>query len=302
MPAEGLTFRRPTVDDLGRVAAIVAAEERALRGTDSFGEDEFRDWWRMYDLADGSWIGETEGGDSVAFAGLLARGGQFEYWVTVHPEHRGRGLSTELLRRGEERVRELEGTCLRAGMLAENGRARALLESLGYREVRRFYRMQIELGDDPVPEHGVDGIEIVPFRLDDAREFHAALNEAFAGDWGFVSLPFDEWKRFRLDDSETDTSLWFVAWHGDRVAGVVRCDAERFGGGFVGALGVRRDWRGRGIGMALLRRAFGEFQRRGAPHVSLGVDAQNESGATRLYERAGMRVVSEDVVFEKALA
>jgi mycothiol synthase len=85
------------------------------------------------------------------------------------------------------------------------------------------------------------------------------------------------------------------------VAGVIRCDATKFGGGFVGALGVRKPWRGRGIGMALLRRAFAEYQRRGAPHVSLGVDAQNPTGATRLYERAGMRVMTEDVAFEKSL-
>jgi ribosomal protein S18 acetylase RimI-like enzyme len=82
---------------------------------------------------------------------------------------------------------------------------------------------------------------------------------------------------------------------------VIRCEAEKFGGGFVGALAVRKPWRGRGIGMALLRHAFAEFHRRDAPRVSLGVDAYNPSGATRLYERAGMSVVSEDVIFEKAL-
>ena len=101
---------------------------------------------------------------------------------------------------------------------------------------------------------------------------------------------------------ETDTSVWFIAWDGDEVAGVIRCDAAKFGGGFVGALGVRKPWRGRGIGMALLRHAFAEFHRRGAPHVSLGVDADNAAGATRLYERSGMRIMSEDIVFEKDLA
>jgi ribosomal protein S18 acetylase RimI-like enzyme len=115
-------------------------------------------------------------------------------------------------------------------------------------------------------------------------------------------MPFEEWKRLRLDAPEADTSVWFVAWDGDEIAGVIRCDTEKFGGGFVGALTVRKPWRGRGIGMALLRRAFREFHRRGVPHVSLGVDAQNSSGATRLYERAGMRVVSEDVVFTKQLS
>jgi ribosomal protein S18 acetylase RimI-like enzyme len=76
----------------------------------------------------------------------------------------------------------------------------------------------------------------------------------------------------------------------------------KFGGGWVGALGVRKPWRGCGIGMALLRRAFAEFHSRGRAHVGLGVDAANATGATRLYERAGMRVMSEDILFEKRLA
>ena len=43
------------------------------------------------------------------------------------------------------------------------------------------------------------------------------------------------------------------------------------------------------------------YNGRGLPHVTLGVDADNPTGATRLYERAGMRVEKEDVVFVKDL-
>jgi ribosomal protein S18 acetylase RimI-like enzyme len=187
-------------------------------------------------------------------------------------------------------------------MLAGNERARALLESRGFHEVRRFYRMQIDFDGEPPEPVAVEGITIARFERRHARAYHAALDEGFEDEWGFVPKPFEEWLRARVDAPEADTSLWFVAWDGDEIAGVIRCDPEKFGGGFVGALAVRKPWRGRGIGMALLRRAFREFHGRGAPRVSLGVDAENASGATRLYERAGMRVVSEDVVFEKALA
>jgi ribosomal protein S18 acetylase RimI-like enzyme len=70
----------------------------------------------------------------------------------------------------------------------------------------------------------------------------------------------------------------------------------------VGAIGVRKQWRRRGLGLALLLHAFGEFYRRGQPRIGLGVDAQNPTGATRLYERAGMHVAYEAIAFEKALA
>jgi ribosomal protein S18 acetylase RimI-like enzyme len=70
----------------------------------------------------------------------------------------------------------------------------------------------------------------------------------------------------------------------------------------VAALGVRRPWRGRGLGRALLLHTFGEFHRRGVTRISLGVDSENPTGATKLYESAGMQVELEQVVFERAFA
>jgi ribosomal protein S18 acetylase RimI-like enzyme len=65
---------------------------------------------------------------------------------------------------------------------------------------------------------------------------------------------------------------------------------------------VRRAWRGRGFGRALLHHSFREFRRRGLTRAALGVDAANATGATRLYESVGMRAYAENVVWEKTLA
>jgi mycothiol synthase len=295
------TFRRPREEDLANAAAVFGAEQ-AVRGCVTSGVEELRDWWRLYDLANGSWLVENAAGEPIAFAGFLARRDEFSAWIRVDPRYNGHGISTELIGRAERSTRDLGGTCLRAGMLAENERARSLLEGLGFREVRRFYRMQIDFDGAPPSPKAVPGIRIATFRPEDARRVHGALNEAMEDDWGFVPMPFDEWKKFRLERDDVDTSLWFLAWDDAEVAGVIRCDGTRYGGGFVGALGVRKRWRGRGVGTALLHHAFAEYHRRGKTRVSLGVDTENPSGATRLYERVGMRVVSEDVVFEKELA
>jgi ribosomal protein S18 acetylase RimI-like enzyme len=66
---------------------------------------------------------------------------------------------------------------------------------------------------------------------------------------------------------------------------------------------VRRPWRKRGLGLALLNHSFGEFYRRGYRRVGLGVDAQNLTGALRLYEKAGMRAdpARRFSVYEKEL-
>ena len=99
-----------------------------------------------------------------------------------------------------------------------------------------------------------------------------------------------------------DPGLWFVVRDGPGVAAVCRCEGERRSGGYVAMLGVRPAWRKRGLGLALLRHAFREFHRRGERRVTLGVDSENETGATRLYERAGMHVEVEHAVFGRELA
>ena len=99
-----------------------------------------------------------------------------------------------------------------------------------------------------------------------------------------------------------DPALWFVAYDGDEVAGYLIGKAEEGGDpklGWVEVLGVRRPWRRRGLALALLLHAFGEFERRGCERVGLGVDASNLTGAVRLYERAGMRPVRQHDAHEK---
>ena len=65
---------------------------------------------------------------------------------------------------------------------------------------------------------------------------------------------------------------------------------------------MRRPWRGRGLGRALLREAFAELRRRGLPRAYLGVDSENPTGAMGLYESVGMRPKRRrHLVFEKDL-
>jgi len=112
-------------------------------------------------------------------------------------------------------------------------------------------------------------------------------------------VSFENW-RLRIETDYHDPGLWFLAWDGNQLAGVTIC---RFKGsaGWISTLGVRQPWRKQGLGRALLQQAFSEFYRRGARIIELAVDAQNLTGATRIYERAGMRVEHEFVIFEKEL-
>jgi ribosomal protein S18 acetylase RimI-like enzyme len=298
---DGFRIRTATESDVELAAGILRAEERALRGESDWGVEDTIDFWRLANLNRGAWLVETADGNPAAFAAAIERRGKVDGWASVHPDFTGRGLATALLARLEQRAREIGTRYVKVGAFAENSAALRLFERLGYREARHYYQMRIDLDHPPDPPEWPPGITPSAFRLEDARAFHAALNEAFAEEWGFQALLFEEWKRIRLDVPETDFSLWFIARDGHEIAGVARCDPKQDGGGWIGSIGVRKPWRKRGVGLALLRQAFVEFHRRGEPHVGLGVDAQNPTGATRLYEAAGMRVLKEDIIFGKEL-
>src|SRR5205085_6923683 len=142
-------------------------------------------------------------------------------------------------------------------------------------------------------------IRIAEFRRDDARAFFDAINESFAHEWGFKQMAYDDWFQLRVENS--DSSLYFIAWDGDEIAGFVRGD-RREETGWIGMIGVRNAWRRRGIAEALLRHSFLEFDRRGMTLAALGVDSENPTGATRVYERVGLNVEAEDVSYERSLA
>jgi mycothiol synthase len=300
-PPDGFELRAATPADLAAAADLVRAEEEDVRGESIFAAGDLTDFWGWASFDGGSWVVERHA-EPVAFAATIYREDRAECWTTVHPDAAGRGLGAFLLERTEERARELGRPVLTAGRLAENDAARRLLEGLGFHEARHFFQMRITFDGPPEPPRWPEGVVPATFRAADAREFHRVMNEAFAEEWGFHQLSFDEWRTRRLDAPGTDTSLWFLARAGEEVAGVVRCEVGHDGGGWIGLIGVLKPWRRKGVGLALLRHAFVELHRRGEPHVGLGVDAQNPSGATRLYERVGMRVTKEDVIYEKALA
>jgi mycothiol synthase len=298
-PPEGVTERPLSRADAEEAARLGRELEGALGLRAGTSAAELLDWWSTADLESDSWAFE-EGGRMLAFAWFADHGGVFDGGGVVRPEALGRGLGARIVDLSEGRAPELGLSLVQNHVFAVDLPARRLLESRGYRDVRHFYEMVVELDEPPAPPVWPEGIEPRAFRPEDARAMYDALGDAFADEWGFVSMPFEDWNRRRIESS--DTSLYFLAWDDLELAGVARCDPERRGMGWVGALGVRPTWRRRGLGRALLLHALGEFRRRGERRVGLGVDAANPTGATALYESVGMVVTTEDVVYERRLA
>jgi mycothiol synthase len=283
--------------DFPAVATLLADDERSFDRPVQIGIPDLHEWTGTSDLANDSWLVEDDDGP-VAVGWVDAHGDVGTGVGVVHPRAKGRGLGSQLVDRSE---RALDGRVRRIHQFAigSDDAARALFESRGYRDARHFFDMAIQLDSRPEPS-ALPQIETL--REEEARAFHAALDEAFQDHWEHSSRDFDTWWEWRRSSPTFDPTLWFLIRDGGEIAAVARNEANRNGGGYVGHLAVRRSWRGRGYAKALLLHTFAEFYDRGITRVTLGVDAESPTGATHLYESVGMHVETENIVFEKEVA
>ncbi len=300
-----LGVRPPGEGDAAAVASLITASERADGIDEETAAADVLEGWRRLDRERDAWIVEQPGGSPAGYADVtVIAAGRYRADGYVDPAERGRGIGAKLLELTEARTLELAAgrpAQLYNAVPASNGAARTLLDGAGYTLARRFFRMAATL-DGPPPEAVLpDGITARP--LDPGRDgpaVHAALEECFADHWDPVFVPYEQFRTQHLEGEGFEPGLWVLATAGDEIAGVAACRL-RYGRGFVDELGVRRPWRGYGLGLALLRLAFASFWRRGQRSVALSVDTDSLTGATRLYERAGMEVEFEVGIYRKGL-
>jgi mycothiol synthase len=290
-----------TAADAAAVAEVVVALESSLYGQTAFSQADLEDEWLELDLERN--VRVVRDGDRIVGYGVLRELG--ELWRAegyVHPDARGRGIGS-LIATGLERDAAGRGARrIQNSVLEADSAARRLLESLGYSPVRVFRELRIELEAPPPAPEWPDGLRVIPFDPgSDAAAFHAAHQEAFAESWDFTPQDFESWSKGTLGSERFDPTLWCVARAEEGIAAGTVCTGDTYGGGFVRELFVRRPWRRRGAGAALLRDAFTRFWERGERSVGLGVDAASATGAFRLYERAGMTPALGWVMYEKEL-
>jgi GNAT superfamily N-acetyltransferase len=292
-----VNVRPATRDDLAAIAELFGLVEEAVNGRPTqLDAAAVEGWLHTISFETNTWLLE-EDGRLVAGGFAQCFGKRGNCAGGVRPTAWGRGLGAQLVDLMEGRLINEGAERTHSWTVAGDTAADELLTSRGYREVRRFWEMAIQLDADP-PEPSA---RVELFGEEDAVPFHAALEEAFAEHWEHEPESFDEWWARQHRRENYDPSLWFVIRDGEEIAGVARCEA-RPPAGWVGALGVRSAWRGRGYGRALLQHSFREFRRRGYTRAALGVDASNATGATQLYESVGMHPEQENVVWEKVLA
>ena len=292
-----------TEADAAAVTEIVVAIETAQYGASAYTQADLEEEWAGLDRERDTFV-IRDGGDVVGYGAVREREGDLaRVEGYVHPGATGRGIGALVAGALEENAVRGGASRVQNSVFEVDTAARELLDSLGYRLVRIFREMRIELDGPPPAPRWPDGLRVEPFDPErDGRAFHAASQEAFADHWDHVTRDFESWSRHALTGDRFDPSLFCVVRAGDEIAAGTRSTADTYGGGWVHAVFTRRPWRRQGVGEALLLDAFARFWERGERSVGLGVDADSDTGAFRLYERAGMTPALGWVMYEKAVS
>jgi len=318
---QGYQIRACMLEDAAAIADLSNRWSRATVGADMDHESNYRSLFQApgFSLEEDTLLVVDPRGRAAGFADIYDINEphvRITGNAVVDPEHWGRGIGSYLADwlvqrgcNGLHRAPEGARVVLTEYLPVQERAGAEILERRGFQAVRASYLMRIELDGPPPQPAQVEGIQFRPIHMD--TEFEQAVRvvrQSFRDHYGFVEEPFENsvgrWRYITAHDPHFDPAVWFVALDGDRICGVCYCtpfsdeDPEM---GWIQTLGVLREYRGRSVGLALLQAAFSAFYRRGLTKAGLGVDAGSLTGATRLYEKAGMQVYREFHVFEKEL-
>jgi mycothiol synthase len=296
----GYYLRRPALDDAEAVAELVCETDREELGHAETDADDIRDDWSQprFDREKDAWIvlgddRKVHGygwvwdkvPDREMIGDLYIRSGISREAITDV-------LISRIEGRAEEHVPAAPaGDEVTLGFFGVVGSPySAYLQARGYAIVRTYFRMEIELDDLAPAPPALPGIDVRPFVAGrDEAAIHQVIQDSFSEHYLFAPEPIGEWVERRRAHPMADPSLWRIAWEGEEPVGAILpypFDTLAW----IREVGVRRAWRGRGVGRALLLHGFAALHERGHRSIGLGVDSENATGATQLYEAAGMRV------------
>lgn len=296
-----MSLRPPRDDEFDAIIELMNRHQLAAFGEADVVADELRTWFATPTLDPQRDVRLAErDGRLVGYADTERADATDRWWsdVKVDPEADIEEVLPELVAWLEERA---GSGIIRVWSAAGDTRVVDAFTRLGFAPHRHSYRMEMTLeGEERVPSWP-DGISVRKFAPVDALRVYEANIEVWLDASDPIEESFDEWRRWTTERKGFDPSLWFLAFDGDELAGFSLCrqDDTDASAGYVAILGVRRPWRRQGLGEALLIHSFAAFRDRGYTRATLGVDASSPTGATRLYERAGMRVYRDTVFLER---
>jgi ribosomal protein S18 acetylase RimI-like enzyme len=295
------SVRPPKLSDLESVHQLIAQQNTIDYGSALITVDDLRKKWDRINLEDDACIAYLDN-ELAGYAELLEGDSPYIYIA----DRLNVDLAFQLLMILESKVVSVKkGKVNLFTRVSEKNRTLLqLFASNGYHSNLSFQVMEVTLEEPPPPPLWPDGISVRTFvRGQDEQATYQADEEA-AQDKGYHdALSYEAWaQRMRMDREMFDPSLWFLACDGTAIAGVaLNIYAKESNTGWVDHLSVRRAWRKRGIGKALLLHSLAEFYQRDIRQIKLSVDSKSLTNAPRLYESIGMKTVQEYHIYRKEI-
>ncbi len=299
--------RAATINDLETVCQIIVRQN-----TDDYGEplrslDGLRELWTSgeFNLETGSLLAFIPNGEAAGFAELLNKEDLYLY---LAQDHRSPELADQLLAGMENCARvqrkSTEPFTLYGRAVEKNQIIKQAFERNGYISNLSFLIMELRLSEPPAKPQWSEGITVRKFVSGQDEQTVYRADEEASEDKGYhAPLSFEDWaKRMSLNSESFKPDNWFLACEGNETAGVCLNAIDRDTNTcWVDHLGVRRAWRKRGIGKALLQHTFNEMYMRGMTDIKLSVDSKSLTNAPKLYESVGMQTVQHYHIFKKQI-
>ncbi|MFB9235178.1 GNAT family N-acetyltransferase [Plantactinospora siamensis] len=313
LPA-GWSSRRPGLDDVPDILAMVQASCVAATGEPEFTSYDVHEALTApgADPERNSWLALDPAGAIVGWTYLEAGDGGPEEFVEVyaHPDG-GRPALAPLLHRQLHRIAERAAEAghdrvrVRAGAIPVERFWIDILTAAGFDFVKRNARMRRSLdgvpAEPPAAPAGVLIRGVDPADEGDLKLVHSILETAFRDAPDHRPSTYQRWREELAALPSVTWDEWLVAEVAGEPAGaLVSADqALEQNEGWVSRLAVLRGHRRRGVGAALLRRAFAAYAGKGRAYAGLGVDLSNPTEAARLYRSVGMTEVFAADIFER---
>ena len=302
---DAFQLRRATFTDLDAVYALIAQQNSSDFGSALLSREELRQRWQDADfsLATHTQAAFSANGQLIGYAEIRPyHPKQFLLQLYLSPAAASHEIGQRLIAALEANLPP--GTQLMNQTGGTNMPNQEVLTAAGFAQGLTFLMMEIELNEPPPKPVWPEGIVVRPFQPNQDEQATYATDEEASLDKGYSNpMAFPEWaKRMSLHTDRFDPTLWLLACHQEEVVGVsLNFYLPESNCGLIDHLGVRRAWRGRGIGLALLQQSFATFFARGITKIKLNVDSGSLTNAPRLYEKAGMKTVQTYHIFSKTI-
>lgn len=324
-----LEWREATSEDLRTLTDLIEAVEYIDQRAVTVSPSEIAGIFDHASGRDDSHLLIGFGGDSaVAMTWLIGQDvpegitgpKQFRLLGEVHPGYRHQRIGESMIEWQIDRAREiaisssgsdcdvdrevLEILCMSDD---RDERRKTLLTDSGFTPQRWFIDWHCRFDsvdlDSRTTTNDLEGISIRPFLPWMADAVRTTHNTAFATEPGARHIDQEQWLESLSVLTSRPEWSWVAMTDDGLMVGYALSSVLDWGTdeaeGWTDRLGVLPEWRGRGIGRALLQASLGAFRRAGLVGGGLGVDFREEPDGLGLYGSVGYQ--SRDTIVQFGL-